>query len=60
MKLIDADDVIREIKEHQAQSSKMKAMICYLQAMPGIKTKQIKYFDDEESVWKVGRVIVDE
>lgn len=29
-------------------------------AMPGIKTKQIKYFDEDENVWKVGEVIVDE
>jgi len=28
--------------------------------LPTIKTKQIKYFDDEENVWKVGSVIVDE
>ena len=25
-----------------------------------IKTKQIKYYDDDEQVWKVGSVIVDE
>lgn len=28
--------------------------------MPGIKTKQIKYFDEDEKVWKTGEVIVDE
>ena len=27
---------------------------------PNIKTKQIKYYDDKEQVWKVGSVIVDE
>ena len=27
---------------------------------PTIKTKQIKYFDEDESVWKIGEVIVDE
>ena len=27
---------------------------------PTIKTKQFKYYDDEENVWKVGSVIVDE
>ena len=26
--------------------------------LPTIRTKQIKYFDDDESVWKVGSVIV--
>ena len=28
--------------------------------MPGIKTKRIKYYDDDEQVWKIGEVIVDE
>ena len=27
---------------------------------PTIKTKEIKYFDDDEKIWKIGRVIVDE
>ena len=27
---------------------------------PTIKTKQIKYYDEDESVWKVGSVIIDE
>ena len=27
---------------------------------PTIKTKEIKYFDEDESVWKIGSVIVDE
>lgn len=26
---------------------------------PTIATKEIKYYDDDESVWKIGRVIVD-
>lgn len=26
---------------------------------PTIKTKQIKYFDEDEKVWKIGEVIVD-
>ena len=25
-----------------------------------IKTKQIKYFDEDEKVWKIGEVIIDE
>ncbi len=27
---------------------------------PSIKTKQVKYYDEDEKVWKVGSVIVDE
>ena len=26
---------------------------------PTIKTKEIKYFDEDEKIWKIGRVIVD-
>ena len=25
-----------------------------------IKTKQVKYFDEDEKVWKIGEVIIDE
>ena len=28
--------------------------------LPTIKTKQVKYYDEDEQVWKVGSVIVDE
>lgn len=27
---------------------------------PTIKTKQVKYFDEDEKIWKIGRVVVDE
>lgn len=27
---------------------------------PTIRTKQIKYFDEDEKIWKIGEVIVDE
>ena len=27
---------------------------------PTIKTKQVKYYDEDERVWKIGSVIVDE
>ena len=27
---------------------------------PTIKTKEVKYYDEDESVWKIGSVIVDE
>ncbi len=31
-----------------------------LDEAPTIATKEIKYYDDDEHVWKIGRVIVDE
>ena len=32
----------------------------WLDDAPTIETKQIKYFDEDEKVWKIGSVIVDE
>ena len=43
-----------------ATMEKKKLAIKYIDNVPTIETKQIKYYDDEESVWKVGSVIVDE
>jgi len=31
-----------------------------LKGAPTIKTKEAKYFDEDEKVWKIGEVIVDE
>ena len=31
-----------------------------IDSAPTIRTKQIKYFDEDEQVWKIGEVIVDE
>lgn len=31
-----------------------------INVQPTIKTKQVKYYDEDEKVWKIGRVIVDE
>ena len=31
-----------------------------IECAPTITTKQVKYYDEEEKVWKVGEVIVDE
>lgn len=28
--------------------------------IPSVITKEIKYYDEDDSVWKIGRVIVDE
>ena len=30
----------------------------YIDSAPTIKTKQIKYYDEDEKVWKIGEVIV--
>lgn len=31
-----------------------------IRKIPTIATKQIKYYDEDEQVWKIGSVIVDE
>ena len=31
-----------------------------IDSAPTIPTKQVKYFDEDEKVWKIGSVIVDE
>lgn len=31
-----------------------------IRKISSIETKQIKYFDEDEKVWKIGSVIVDE
>ena len=70
MRIIDADAFMQDI------NNSIKAMIEVgimvdgeylwgkmndaLENAPTIKTKQIKYYDDDENVWKVGSVIVDE
>lgn len=74
MRIIDADKVImalrleypmmpmfKELREEWSLKTEgyHKAEKVVLET-PTIKTKQIKYFDEDENVWKVGSVIVDE
>ena len=55
MRIIDADKVRRElIRAHAIIGAK------YVDNAPTIQTKQIKYYDEDEKVWKIGEVIVDE
>ena len=70
MRLIDADKLKEYIDnifvvswEHDYDGGFKDACIAILNAVedaPTIKTKQIKYYDDDENVWKVGSVIVGE
>lgn len=69
MRIIDADRLKRKVQRVATESWKMKLtasveitlnqFIDYLNEAPTIKTKQVKYYDEDESVWKVGSVIVD-
>lgn len=64
-KWIDADALISEMSEkhrpnfHEDLKAYHMWIMWYwaLKKAPGIKTKQVKYFDEEEKVWKIGSVI---
>lgn len=70
MKIIDADafiqDVYNSIEEMTAIGVVVDGEYLWakmhdaLDSAPIIKTKQAKYYDEDEKVWKIGEVIVDE
>ncbi len=70
MRIIDADAFMQDINNSIEAMTEVGIMVDgeylwgkmndALENAPTIKTKQIKYFDEEENVWKVGSVIVDE
>ena len=66
MRLIDADALKKEVDNFQncyngwSDTYDKAYIIEAIEEAPTIKTKQIKYFDEDESVWKIGKVIVDE
>lgn len=55
MRIIDIDPIYKSLG-----MSKRDIEIAHLiEEAPTIKTKEIKYFDEDEKIWKIGRVIVD-
>lgn len=64
MRLIDADAMIDRLDTDEYGMRLPKAVAGLTKALiddaPTIATKLIKYFDEDENVWKVGEVIVDE
>jgi hypothetical protein len=69
MRLIDADAYYESLKdtldtwggddaEDVLVRNAHRAWIYKLNNAPTIKTKQVKYYDEEEQVWKIGEVIV--
>jgi len=62
MRIIDADKLKKDLSENYAFYGFRQLLNDFYEALdsaPTIKTKQIKYFDEEENVWKIGSVIVD-
>lgn len=64
MRIIDADSVIDTIKPMCGVFFEDEFMIDYQMVLsivtdaPTIRTKEVKYFDEDENVWKIGEVIV--
>lgn len=54
MRPIDVDTLLKGHEDHEMISTHL------IWNAPTIKTKQVKYFDEDEKVWKTGSVIVDE
>lgn len=64
MRLIDADAMIDRLDTDEYGMRLPKAVAGLTKVLiddaPTIATMLIKYFDEDENVWKVGEVIVDE
>ena len=73
MRLIDADELRKFIKSQYFKCDMPEEWgngvmwatsqinhYCNKADAPTIETKQIKYFDEDEKVWKIGNVIVEQ
>ena len=63
MRLIDADRLLEERKIHpyyHLQNRDVAIPIIDIEHAPTVKTKTIKYYDEDEKVWKIGEVIINE
>ena len=59
---IDADRLLTErmkSKYYHLPNGDTAIPIIDIEHAPTIKTKEIKYYDESENVWKIGRVIID-
>lgn len=62
-RLIDADPLIEEIADiygFSISSVRCSLLGSVIANAPTIETKQVKYFDEDEKVWKIGSVIINE
>ena len=61
MRLIDADAIDYRNDRLHDQSPDFIGGVVYANACvneaPTIETKQVKYFDEDEKVWKIGKLI---
>ena len=55
---IDIEFILNETDEFEYENGALHSISG--NSAPTISTKEIKYYDESENVWKIGRVIVDE
>ena len=67
MRPIDGDKLVRWVCGNRCGCERDECgldvpcqLVQPIESAPTIKTKQVKYYDEDESVWKIGSVIVDE
>ena len=60
MKLIDGQSIIEHAEVNGESRDFIRKLMDYIEDEPAIGTKLIKYFDEDEKVWKVGVVVVNE
>ena len=60
MRLIDADELYERMLVRMVMTAYQSTALSVIDLAPTIRTKSVKYFDEDEKVWKVGKVIVNE
>lgn len=60
MRIIDADLLECDTEWSDYEDGFTAYSRTQIECAPTITTKQVKYYDEGESVWKIGEVIVDE
>jgi hypothetical protein len=60
MRLIDADELYERMLVRMVMTAYQSTALSVIDLAPTIRTKSVKYFDEDEKVWKQGEVIVSE
>ena len=60
MKLIDVQEAVEHAEVNGESRDFIRKMMDYLEDAPTLQTKLIKYFDEDEKVWKIGVLVVNE
>ena len=60
MRIIDADSLTKFLAIRLHINERIRFAYRLINSTPTIKTKSVKYYDEDERVWKIGEVIVNE